>query len=94
VSLSEVFLGVIAIATLVMAAIQIGATVAVGRFARDAQKALASVQEDVKPLVPGVGSCRGDQDHTLIATPGRKIDQLVPSDPAHRRDIDGDRSRR
>jgi hypothetical protein len=79
VSLSEVFLGIIALATLVMACIQVGAIVAVGRFARDAQKTLASVQQDVKPLVAKVSALADEASKTAtIATAqAEKIDQLV-----------------
>ena len=48
---SEIFLGVIASATLIMAIIQIGAIVAALRLARQAQQMIASVQQDVRPLI-------------------------------------------
>ena len=78
-SLSEVFLGIIALATLGMAVIQIGAIVAVARFARDAQKALASVQEDVKPLVAQVSALADEatKTATIATAQAEKIDQLV-----------------
>ena len=78
-SLSEVFLGIIALATLGMAVIQIGAIVAVARFARDAQKALASVQEDVKPLVAKVSALADEatKTATIATAQAEKIDQLV-----------------
>ena len=76
---SEVFLGLIALGTLVMALIQVGAIVAVGRLARDAQKTLASVQQDVKPLVAKVSALADEASKTAtIATAqAEKIDQLV-----------------
>jgi hypothetical protein len=79
VSLSEIFLGIIALATLVMALIQIGAIVAVARLARDAQKALASVQEDVKPLVARVSALADEatKTATIATAQAEKIDQLV-----------------
>jgi hypothetical protein len=79
VSLSEIFLGIIALATLVMALIQIGAIVAVARLARDAQKALASVQEDVKPLVAKVSALADEatKTATIATAQAEKIDQLV-----------------
>ena len=78
-SLSEVFLGIIALATLVMAVIQIGAIVAVARFARDAQKTLASVQEDVKPLIAKVSALADEatKTATIATAQAEKIDQLV-----------------
>jgi hypothetical protein len=79
VNLSEVFLGIIALATLAMALIQVGAIVAVGRLARDAQKTLASVQRDVKPLVAKVTAIADEASKTAtIATAqAEKIDRLV-----------------
>jgi len=76
---SEVFLGIIALATLAMALIQVGAIVAVGRLARDAQKTLASVQRDVKPLVAKVTAIADEASKTAtIATAqAEKIDRLV-----------------
>jgi septal ring factor EnvC (AmiA/AmiB activator) len=79
VNLSEVFLGMIALATLAMALIQVGAIVAVARLARDAQKTLASVQQDVKPLVAKVTAIADEASKTAtIATAqAEKIDRLV-----------------
>jgi hypothetical protein len=79
VSLSEVFLGLIALGTLGMALIQVGAIVAVGRLARDAQQTLASVQQDVKPLVARVSALADEASKTAtIATAqAEKIDRLV-----------------
>jgi hypothetical protein len=55
VSWSEVFLAVIALATLIMAVIQIGAIVATAKIARQAQQTLATVQQDIRPLINDVG---------------------------------------
>jgi hypothetical protein len=79
VSLSEVFLGIIALATLVMALIQVGAIVAVGRLARDARATLTSLQQDVKPLVARVSAIADEASKTAtIATAqAAKIDRLV-----------------
>jgi uncharacterized protein with PIN domain len=79
VSLSDVFLGIVALATLVMACIQVGAIVAVGRLARDAQKTLASLQQDVKPLMAKVSTLADEASKTAtIATAqAEKIDRLV-----------------
>ncbi len=46
-----VFLGVIALATLVMAIIQVGAVVAVGRLARRVDHLADQVENDIKPLL-------------------------------------------
>jgi hypothetical protein len=79
VSLTEVFLGIIALATLVMALIQIGAIVAVARLAKDAQRALASVQQDVKPLLAKVSALADEatKTATIATAQAQKIDQLV-----------------
>ena len=66
-SWSEIFLAVIATATLVMALIQVGAIVAVSRVARDAQKTLASVQDDVRPLVAKVNALAEEASRALTA---------------------------
>lgn len=51
---SAVFLGVIAVATLVMALIQIGAVIAILKVARQAQESIAMIQRDVRPLLADV----------------------------------------
>ena len=78
-NLSEVFLGIIALATLAMAVLQIGAAVAVGRLARDAQKTFTSVQDDVKPLIAKVSALAEEANHTvgLAKVQAEKIDLLV-----------------
>ena len=78
-SWSEVFLGVIALATLVMALIQVGAIVALTRVARQAQQALVSVQQDVRPLVAKVTAIAEETSRTAaIATAqAEKVDRLV-----------------
>jgi len=79
VSLSELFLGIIALATLMMALVQLGAIVAAGRLAREAQRTLAAVQEDVKPLVARVSAIaeEASKTATIAAVQAQKIDQLV-----------------
>ncbi len=78
-SWSEVFLGTIALATVIMALIQVGAIVAVARLARDAQKALTSVQEDVRPLVAKVSALADEASKTatLATLQAEKVDRLV-----------------
>ena len=48
---SVVFLGVIAVSTLIMALIQVGAVIATLRAVRETQKVLTMVQQDVRPLI-------------------------------------------
>ena len=47
---SDVFLGVIAVATLVMAVVQIGVIVAAGRLARRVDRLADQVERELKPL--------------------------------------------
>jgi hypothetical protein len=79
VNLSEVFLGIIALATLAMAVLQIGAALAVSRLARDAQKTFTSVQDDVKPLIAKVSALADEANKTasLAKVQAEKIDVLV-----------------
>jgi hypothetical protein len=76
---SVVFLGIIAVATLVMALIQVGAVVAILRIAKEAQEVLASVQRDVKPLIAKANEMAGEASRTLaLATvQAQKVDKLV-----------------
>ena len=78
-SWSEAFLGVIAAATLIMALIQVGAIVALARAAREAQRALASVQQEVRPLLGRVTALADEAAKTAaIATAqAEKVDRLV-----------------
>lgn len=76
---SQVFLGVIAIATLVMAVIQIGAIMAALRLARQAQEMMASVQQDVRPLIAKVNTLADEASQTvaLAMAQAQKVDRLV-----------------
>jgi hypothetical protein len=79
VSWSEIFLGVIALSTLVMALIQVGAVVALARIARQAQQALTSLQQDVRPLMGKIHTIADEASRTaVIATAqAEKVDRLV-----------------
>jgi hypothetical protein len=76
---SGLFLGIIAVATLVMALIQIGAIVAVLRIARQAQDVLTAVQRDVKPLIAKAGEIADEAGRTaaLATAQAQKVDKLV-----------------
>lgn len=76
---SVVFLGVIAISTLIMALIQVGAIVATLKVVREAQKMLATVQEDVRPLIAKVGALTDEAGRTakLATAQAEKVDRLV-----------------
>jgi hypothetical protein len=79
VSQSEIFLGVIAVATLVMALIQVGAIVAILRLARQAQQTMTELHRDVKPLIVKATEVADEASRTAtIATvQAQKIDRLL-----------------
>jgi hypothetical protein len=76
---NPVFLGIIAVATLVMALIQIGAIVFAVRLGQQMQQLAASVQQDIRPLIARANSIAEDATKTAaIATAqAHKIDRLV-----------------
>ena len=76
---SDIFLGVIAVATLIMALIQVGAIIAIARVGRQAQQALAAVQQDVRPLLAKANAIAEEAQRTAaIATAqAQKVDLLV-----------------
>jgi predicted PurR-regulated permease PerM len=86
VSWSEAFLGLIALATLVMALIQVGAVVVLLRLARQAQQTIASaqqtmttVQQDIRPLIAKATTVADEASRTaaLATAQAEKIDRLV-----------------
>jgi predicted PurR-regulated permease PerM len=86
VSWSEAFLGIIALATLVMALIQVGAVVVMLRLARQAQQTIASakqtmttVQQDIRPLIAKATIVADEASRTaaLATAQAEKIDRLV-----------------
>jgi Holliday junction resolvasome RuvABC ATP-dependent DNA helicase subunit len=76
---SEVFLGAIAAATLIMAIIQIGAIMAALRLAKQAQQAIQSVNEDVRPLIARANLLAEEASRTvtLATAQAQKVDRLV-----------------
>lgn len=76
---SDVFLGVIAGATLLMALIQVGAIIAALRLARQAQQMMASVQQEVRPLIARASAIAEEASRTvaLATTQAQKVDRLV-----------------
>jgi hypothetical protein len=76
---SDVFLGVIAFATLAMALIQIGAIIAAVRLARQAQEVITSVQQEIRPLVAKAHAIADEASRTVaIATSqAQKLDRVV-----------------
>lgn len=76
---SEVFLGVIAAATLLMAVIQVGVIVGLLRTARQAQQIMTTVQQEVRPLIAKVTAVADEASRTaaLATAQAQKIDRLV-----------------
>jgi hypothetical protein len=76
---SEVFLGVIASATLIMAVIQIGAILAALRLAKQAQQMIASVQQEVRPLIAKATGIAEEATRTvaLATAQAEKVDHVV-----------------
>jgi hypothetical protein len=76
---SEVFLGVIASATLIMAVIQIGAILAALRLAKQAQQMIASVQQEVRPLIAKANGIADEATRTvaLATAQAQKVDHVV-----------------
>jgi len=76
---SDVSLGVIAVATLVMALIQVGAIIAALRLARQAQQVIQSVQQDVRPLIARANAMAEEASRTiaLATAQAQKVDRLV-----------------
>jgi hypothetical protein len=76
---SEVFLAVIALATLVMALIQVGMIVAVARTAKQAQQIMSTVQQEIRPLIAKATTIADEAARTaaLATAQAQKIDRLV-----------------
>ena len=76
---SNLFLGIIAAATLVMAIVQIGLIVAVVRIGRQAQTTMTTVQQEIRPLIAKVTAVAEEASRTAtIATAqAEKVDRLM-----------------
>ena len=74
-----VFLGIIAVSTLIMALIQVGAIIATLRVVRDTQKLLVTVQQDVRPLIAKANAIAEDAAKTvsLASAQIQKVDTMV-----------------
>lgn len=77
--LSEAFLGTIAIATVIMALIQVGALVMAARVARQAQQTLTAVHNEIRPLVAKASAVADEASRTaaLASTQVQKLDRLL-----------------
>ncbi len=77
--LSDVFLGIIAAATLIMAVVQISAIVAALRLSRQAQQVLQSVHQEVRPLIARAHAIAEEASRTvaMATTQAQKVDRLI-----------------
>ena len=83
---SELFLAVIALSTLVMALVQVGAIVAILKIARQTHEAVAGLQRDVQPLIAqatvvaakaNAVADEATRTATLVTAQTQKIDRLL-----------------
>jgi hypothetical protein len=76
---SDLFLGTIALATLVMAILQIGAVVVATRVARQVQQTLTAVHQEIRPLIGKASAVADEASRTaaLASAQVQKIDRLV-----------------
>jgi hypothetical protein len=76
---SQVFLAVIAVATALMAIVQIGAIVVLARVAVQVQGILATIQKDIRPLIARANTIAEEatKTATLATAQAQKIDKLV-----------------
>ena len=75
----EIFLGVIALATLTMAAVQVGVIVYGWAIARRIDRLLGQVEQEMKPLADSINSIARDAAHisTLATGQVERVDRLV-----------------
>lgn len=76
---TDLFLGIIAVATLVMALIQVGAIIAAARLGRRMQQMVTTMQEEVRPLIARANSVAEEASKTAViaSAQAEKIDKLV-----------------
>jgi hypothetical protein len=76
---SPVFLGVIAVATALMALVQIGAIVVLARVAGQVQSIAATIQSDIRPLIARANAIaeEASKTATLATAQAQKIDRLM-----------------
>jgi hypothetical protein len=76
---SQTFLGVIAVATGLMAIVQIGAIIVLAKVATQVREIVATIQQDIRPLIVRASAIADDASRTatLAAAQAEKIDRLV-----------------
>ena len=86
--MNDVFLGVIAFAVLVMAAIQVGAVVAAARLAKRVDRLAAQIERDIRPVVQNLNAMTSEAARAaaLATTQVERADQMF-AELAHRVDF-------
>ena len=76
---SQAFLGVIAVATAVMAIMQIGTVVVLARVAAQVRDVVSTVNQDIRPLIARASAVaeEAQKTATLATAQAQKIDRLV-----------------
>lgn len=76
---SNLFLGTIAVATLIMALVQIGVIVVASRVARQTQQTLNAVSSEIRPLIAKATAVADEAARTaaLVSLQMQKIDSLI-----------------
>ena len=84
---SQAFLGVIAVATAVMAVMQIGTIVVLARVAGEVRDVVSTLNKDIRPLIAHATTVaeEASKTATLATAQAQKIDRLV-TDLARRAD--------
>lgn len=72
---STVFLGIIAVSVLVMAAIQVGAILFAARYAKRVMSMTEELQREIKPLVARVNAI-ADEAHRATMLAGKQVDRV------------------
>ena len=77
--MNDVFLGVIAVATAVMALVQIGAIVMLARVSGQVQSIVATIQSDIRPLIARANVIAEEASKTavLATAQAQKIDRMM-----------------
>lgn len=72
---STVFLAIIAVSVLIMAAIQVGAIIFAARYAKRVMSMTEELQREIKPLVARVNAI-ADEAHRATLLAGKQVDRV------------------
>ncbi|MGH9346670.1 MAG: hypothetical protein ACRD26_05320 [Vicinamibacterales bacterium] len=86
--MNEVFLGIIAVAVALMAAIQVGAVIVAARLAKRVDRLADQIERDIRPVVRNLHTLSGEAARaaSLAAVQVERADRLF-GDLAHRVDV-------